>query len=414
MKFSKTIIAAVAAAAMIVPLAACGSGTADSGKTTITYFSWNNENQVKPIIEAFEKANPDIKVDLSTAQGEAADYAQTLTTRAAGNQLPDVFHMSIETRNEVLDAGLAKDLTNEPFMDSIPDTNKDLYTRDGKVYGMSPTAWVGVIVYNKDLLKQVGYDSVPETIDEFCELGKKLQAAGITPYMDDPTVVSGSFQPMLGGYYAKQGIDTSEWPEMGEGGSFEKQWTPIIKEWQKLIDSGTMPKEVVGVNNDQIKQQFMTGQLAMFRSGPWDFPDLNSSGVDYAAAPFPAVEGGEPYVGGGPDSPFAISSKIDGDKLKAAEKFLAFMNSEEGLKLEEKNIGQISVSSEYAADVAPQLQDIYDEYVTTGKYYWTNWSQNGNVMATEMTSQWQLLIQGSTDAASVAKHMDETWKANAK
>ncbi|NMM94559.1 ABC transporter substrate-binding protein [Bifidobacterium oedipodis] len=413
MKFSKSLIAAVATAAMIVPLAACGSaGAGDT--TTISYFSWNNENQVKPIIEAFEAANPGITVDLSTAQGEASDYAQTLTTRAAGNQLPNVFHMSIETRNEILDAGLARDITDEDFMQSIPDTNKELYTRDGKVYGMSPTAWVGVIVYNKDLLSQVGYDSVPETIDEFVELGEKLNDAGITAYMDDPTVVSGSFQPMLGGYYAAQGIETSAWPEMGEGGTFTEQWKTTLTEWKKLIDSGTMPKEVVGVTNDQIKQQFMTGQLAMFRSGPWDFADLDSSGIDYAVAPFPAIEGGETYVGGGPDSPYVISSQSEGDKLEAAKKFLSFLNSEEGLKLAEENIGQISVSSEYAANVDEHLQDVYDEYVTTGKYYWTNWSQNGNVMATEMVSQFQLLMQGEASVDEVIAHMDEVWEANAK
>ncbi|NEG89788.1 extracellular solute-binding protein [Bifidobacterium aerophilum] len=164
MKFSKVAVAAVAAVAMLVPLAACG-GTAGSGKTTITYFAWENEKMTKPIIDAFEKENPDIHVEMSTAQGAANDYAQTLTTRVAGGQVPDVFHMSIETRNEVLDAGLARDITDEPFVKNLPSTATDLYTRDGKVYGMSPTAWIGGIVYNKDLLKEVGYDSVPETLD---------------------------------------------------------------------------------------------------------------------------------------------------------------------------------------------------------------------------------------------------------
>ncbi|MBT1174182.1 extracellular solute-binding protein [Bifidobacterium sp. LC6] len=409
MKFSKTMIAAVAAAAMLVPLAACGSSTAGSDKTTITYFSWNNEKMMSPIVKAFEEANPDIKVEMSTAQGQATDYAQTLTTRVAGGQVPDVFHMSIETRNEVLDAGLARDITNEDFVKNLPKSQTDLYTRDGKVYGMSPTAWVGGIVYNKDLLKQVGYDSVPETLDEFIELGKKLQAQNITPYMEDMSVVSGSFQPMLGGYYSKQGIDASKWPEQDQGGTFSEQWTPVLKQWLKLVDSGTLPKETVGVSADQIKQNFMTGQLAMFRSGPWDFADLDSSGVDYGVAPFPAVDGGKPYVGGGPDSPFVISSKVDGAKLEAAKKFLAFMNSEEGLKLEEKQINQISVSPAYKANVAPQLKDLYEKYITNGDFYWTNWTRDGNVMGQEMASQFQLLVQGQASVADVTKALDAKW-----
>ncbi|KFI92961.1 ABC transporter substrate-binding protein [Bifidobacterium stellenboschense] len=409
MKFSKMLVAAAATVAMIVPLAACGGGAADSGKTTITYFSWNNEKMMSPIVKAFEEANPDIKVEMSAAQGQATDYAQTLTTRVAGGQVPDVFHMSIETRNEVLDAGLARDITNEDFVKNLPKSQTDLYTRDGKVYGMSPTAWIGGIVYNKDLLKEVGYDSVPETLDEFIDLGKKLQEKNITPYMEDMSVVSGSFQPMLGGYYAKQGIETSKWPELDEGGKFSEQWTPVLKQWTKLVDSGTLPKETVGVSADQIKQNFMTGQLAMFRSGPWDFADLDSSGVDYGVAAFPAVDGGQPYVGGGPDSPFVISSKAEGAKLDAAKKFVAFMNSEAGLKLEEKYINQISVSPEYKADVAPQLKDLYDKYITKGDFYWSNWSRDGNVMGQEMASQFQLLVQGQASVDDVTKALDAKW-----
>ncbi|NEG89787.1 extracellular solute-binding protein [Bifidobacterium aerophilum] len=227
--------------------------------------------------------------------------------------------------------------------------------------------------------------------------------------MEDMSVVSGSFQPMLGGYYAKQGIKTSDWPEQDEGGTFAKQWTPVLEQWMKLVDSGTLPKENVGVSNDQIKQSFMTGQLAMFRSGPWDFADLDSSGVNYGMAAFPAVDGGQPYVGGGPDSPYVISSKIDGDKLKAAEKFLSFINSEEGLKLKEENIGQISISPAYKANVAPQLKDLYDKYVTNGDFYWVNWTRNGTVMGQEMASQFQLLVQGQSTIADVTKDLDAKW-----
>jgi multiple sugar transport system substrate-binding protein len=318
--------------------------------------------------------------------------------------------MSIETRNEILDAGLAKDLTDEPFVKTLPDSSKELYTRDGKLYGMSPTVWIGGIVYNKDLLKKAGYDTVPDTLDEFIELGKKLQSQNVEPYMEDMSVVSGSFQPMLGGYYAKQGVKTDSWPEM-DGSTFADTWTPVLKQWMKLIDSGTLPKEAVGVNADQIKQNFMTGQLAMFRSGPWDFNDLDSSGVDYGVAAFPAVDGGEPYVGGGPDSPFAISSKADGAKLKAAEKFVSFMNSTEGLKLEEEHINQISVSTEYEAKVPDQLKDLYDQYIKGGKYYWIGWPKNGTTMGQEMASQFQLLVQGQATPEQVAKHLDEKWKA---
>lgn len=408
----REFVAGLTALAAMGSLAACGAGTGGAdGKTTLTYFSWNNEKMMSPIIAAFEKAHPAIRIDMSTAQGQGNDYAQTLTTRIAGNQVPDVFHMSIETRSAVMDGGYARDVTHEAFMKGIDPTASTLYTRDGKVYGMAPTAWAGGIVYNKKLLTKAGYSEVPATWDEFLAMGKKLKAAGVTAYMEDTSVVSGSFSPMLGGYYAKQGVTTGDDAIFDGKKTFAEVWTPLIAQWDRMVTEGVLPKNVVGVNADQIKQAFMTGQLAMFRSGPWDFNDLDTSGVEYAVAPFPALPGGEPYVGGGPDSPYVISSKISGAKLEAARTFLAFINSAAGLKLAQENINQVSTSANYDSVVAPQLQDVYAKYIKTGKYYWVNWPKGGTVMGQEIAAQWQLLIQGSATPASVAQHLDKKWKA---
>lgn len=68
-KKSIRMIAAVAAAAMLVPLAACGGGNAADGKTTLSFFSNNSQDKYQPIIDAFEKANSDIKIDYSTTTG---------------------------------------------------------------------------------------------------------------------------------------------------------------------------------------------------------------------------------------------------------------------------------------------------------------------------------------------------------
>ncbi|MEU9652096.1 extracellular solute-binding protein [Streptomyces sp. NPDC048110] len=410
--FARVLATSAALALAAASLAACGADAnngGSDGQTTISYFSWNNEASMKEIIDTFEAENPDINIDFSAPTGTANDYAQTLMTRISGNQTPDVFHMSVETRNEIIEAGLARDVTDARFMEGIDPTASEMYTKGGKVYGMAPTAWAGVIVYNKDLLKQAGYDSVPKDLDGFIQLGKDLLDEGITPYMEDTSVTSGSFNPMLGGYYAASG-KTDQTIFEGKT-TFESDWTPLIEQWQRLVTEGVLPPSTVGVGADQIKQSFMTGDLAMFRSGPWDFADLGTSGVDYGTAPFPAFEGGEPFIGGGPDSPYVLSSKIGGDKLAAAEKFLAFLNSDEGLTLAEKSLNQISTSAKHDSNVAPQLEDVYQDYVKRGKYYWINWPASGNVMGSEIAAQFQLLIQGQATPADVAKALDAKWSA---
>ncbi len=98
-------MAAAAGAAMLLPLAACG-GSADAGKTTISFLSWDNEQIMKPFIDEFEKENPDIKVDFGYAP-PTNEYIQTLQTRLVGNQAPDVFVITSENKNDLIDNGYA-------------------------------------------------------------------------------------------------------------------------------------------------------------------------------------------------------------------------------------------------------------------------------------------------------------------
>lgn len=410
MRIRNRIAATVISAAMLAPMAACGAG-ADSDTTTLTYFSWHPEPAMAPILKAFEDANPGIKIDMGVANGTANDYAQTLTTRIAGNQTPDVFHMSIETRSTIMDGGYALDLTDEPFMEGVDPTATELYTQDGRTYGMSLTAWIGAIIYNADALKSVGYDAVPTDFDEFLVMGKALADAGWMPYLEDTSVVSGSFSAMLGGYYHSQGISPSDDPVFTGKQTFEEVYTPLATQWQELVSSGTMPATSVGVNADQMTQAFLTGSLAMYRSGPWDFAKISEAGINFGVAPFPALDGGEPYVGGGPDSPFVISSKLEGDKLEAAKKFLAFLNTAETLAMFNEQLDQISTSAKYDSVVAPELEDVYTDYLKTGKYFWINWPTGGTVMGQEIASQWQLLIQGQASASEVAQALDRKWSS---
>lgn len=110
-------MAAAAGAAMLLPLAACG-GSADAGKTTISFLSWDNEQIMKPFIDEFEKENPDIKVDFGYAP-PTNEYIQTLQTRLVGNQAPDVFVITSENKNDLIDNGYALDMTGKSYVKKL-------------------------------------------------------------------------------------------------------------------------------------------------------------------------------------------------------------------------------------------------------------------------------------------------------
>ncbi|AZR06915.1 extracellular solute-binding protein [Trueperella pyogenes] len=411
MSLKKYLAAMAAASAAIMTLVGCSEGArgtegSSSETVTLSYFSWITETKIRPFIDAFEAANPNIKIDLSVAQGAANDYVSTLMQRIAGGQTPDVFHMSTATRNEIMDNGHALDLTGEPFMDGLDETGVAMYSKDGKQYGLPTSAWMGTIVYNKDLLDDLGYDKVPEDLEGFIKLGKKLQAKGIKPYMEDSTVVSGSFLPMLGGYYAASG--TSDEEIFTGKSTFEKQWTSPITHWMRLVEEGVIPAESVGLSDDQIKTAFLNGEVAMIRSGMWIVDEFREAGMRFGAAPLPALPNGEPFIGGGPDSPFSISASLDGTKLEAAKKFLAFVNSEEGLKkLEEA--GWLSTSHKYIAEVPEEFKDVYTKYLQQGKYYWLTLPEGGADIEQELPRQFQLLIQKKTTPQEVAQQLDKRW-----
>lgn len=55
------------------------------------------------------------------------------------------------------------------------------YSVDGKVYAMGVSTWTNAWVYNKDLLKKVGYDSIPATWDEIPDHVRQTQSRGNHP-----------------------------------------------------------------------------------------------------------------------------------------------------------------------------------------------------------------------------------------
>ncbi|NEG88778.1 ABC transporter substrate-binding protein [Bifidobacterium aerophilum] len=409
MKFNKSVkvaIAAAAAAAMLVPLAACGSSNgADSGKITLSYLSWSNENDAKPYIEEFEKENPDIKIDFSYAP-PTAEYIQTLQTRLVGNQAPDVFVITSENKADLIKNGYVMDLTGKSYTEKLSDANKEFLTKDGKLYGQSISSWAAGIAYNKDMLKQVGYTEFPKTWDEFLKLCKKLKDAGISPYIE--SIADGNDRipdSFTGSILAKKGTDLTTLADGNTPGANELEG---IKAWMKVYDEGYADRNAVGVSGDDAKTQFVNGQVAMYTTGAWDFDTFKQAGFDWGFAPIPAIDSEhEAYAQGSPSPGLAIYSKLTGDKLKAAEKFLEFQVSEWSLKKHSESGDAITVEG-FSSDVDEHYKDVYENNVKTGKYFLiTNFYNNPDVLGSTNTSEIQQLVQGAITPEQWAKNIDE-------
>lgn len=70
-----------------------------------------------------------------------------------------------------------------------------------------------------------------------------------------------------------------------------------LSEIVHLIDIGVLPRMASG---GDIPQELMAqGKLAMMISGPWDWPNLMKSGIDFGVAPMPGINGklGRAFIG---------------------------------------------------------------------------------------------------------------------
>jgi maltose/maltodextrin transport system substrate-binding protein len=70
-----------------------------------------------------------------------------------------------------------------------------------------------------------------------------------------------------------------------------------LSEIVHLIDIGVLPR--MASSNDIPEQLICQGKLAMMISGPWDWPNLMKSGIDFGVAPMPGIDGklGKAFIG---------------------------------------------------------------------------------------------------------------------
>lgn len=191
-KLTRTL-AGIAAAALIVPLAACGGsgngGTAtaegipakgtDDG-TEITLWTRSPlERQAKNVVEAYNKSHKNqVKLKIipnDDMEGKVGGASQT-------DSLPDILAGDVVRIPYWASEGIFTDITKQ--IDGL-DNKADLQqghieagTVDGAEYTLPFITDVSVMVWNKNLYKEAGLDPEqgPKSIDQFVEQAKKVAA----------------------------------------------------------------------------------------------------------------------------------------------------------------------------------------------------------------------------------------------
>jgi raffinose/stachyose/melibiose transport system substrate-binding protein len=345
------------------------SNDADAPKpVTISILSWNNEQEMKPVIDGFRAKYPHISFDFSFAP-PVTDYIAKLQTMLLSDTAPDIFIIAAENRNEIIDGGYAMDLTDQPFMSVMLDSNKPMLSKNGRTYAFTQTGWAGGLFYNKQLFKQAGIEKLPETWDEFIEICLKLKEAGIRPLYDRMHDITIIHSAMFGANVLSKNPDFDAKLFSGET-TFAEGWTEVLKMWKEgLIDNGILTPDMIGMTSEQVMNEFALGNVAMVPGGPWNIGTIEATNpdIEFEIMPIPGKEPGNKYYNGAPGVGFAINSKTK--HKEEALLFLEYLSSEEGLRKFEEGTGGIITAHGYTTNVHPAYLPAYNDGLMAGRIY---------------------------------------------
>lgn len=283
--FKKVLTASVAAGIMSAMMVA---GVAADDPTTIEmwyHISPDQATVLLDMIDQFQEENPDIKVE--TQSVAFSELKKQVTIGVAADELPDVTLCDTVDNVSFAAMGAAKDITEEVEawgeIDNYFEGPRNSAMYDGKYYGLPYYSNCLAIMYNKDILDEMGveYPTADWTWDDFKDMVAKTTTDdhyGLT--MSLIKSEEGTFNVIP--FIWQAGAD---YDSMDSDGA--KEALTMINDFYQ---NGYMSKELISMTQaDMCASLFATGKSAFMVGGSWlktnianENPDLNFGVVTFA------------------------------------------------------------------------------------------------------------------------------------
>jgi ABC-type glycerol-3-phosphate transport system substrate-binding protein len=186
------------------------------------------------------------------------------------------------------------------------------------------------MLYNKDLLKQLGFDRPPKDFAEFLEVGKKIKAANMQG------LVSGWGEVWMIDCFANDyafnimGKDKVLNTIKGKVPYTDPDWVKVFSLFKDMQDSGVMATGLVTMINKNAEQLFANGRAVFAFNGSWCVnvcKGMNPS-LNYGVMLPPKISDKFPMsIWGGAGSSFMVNAKSS--KKEEAVKFLQWLTGKE-------------------------------------------------------------------------------------
>ncbi|MCI6466137.1 MAG: ABC transporter substrate-binding protein [Faecalicatena sp.] len=293
----------------------------------------------------------------------------------------------------------------KPYMEAIPEwkasikpeIQKECTEESGEIYlaplGSEIKSYAGII-YNKELLRLAGYETFPETWEEFWKCLDALKALGVTPIS-----LHGS-----GSYWVPMLFATSYIYGIRDGKTFldedfpDSYQNPEMEGMLAMLDRmyGYTFEDAVEIDYDEAAERFCDGKAAIFANGYWMIEELpeNVKGK-LQFAPFP----GNILMNSPRMSAWAMTAGYDAKVTDGAAKLLAFR-----VQQDQENTQRLMNQEDLSS-----VEDTYISAVKKNKMvmpnYQMKWEQE--IQNDFFTENLPGYLEGDVDAKTLLKRMDE-------
>jgi raffinose/stachyose/melibiose transport system substrate-binding protein len=346
--FSRPLVTRIAGvgtvAVLLVALSACsssgsGGGSGDGSGASITFAVDNSPASLasgKALVTAFEKANPKITVKLSTRPA-GTDGDNLIKTRLSTGDMDDVFLYNSGSLLQALhpDSTLV-DLKGQSWTGSLTKQFTTVVSTDKGLYGAPwGTSFGGAVMYNKTVYSKLGLN-VPTSWSEFVANSEKIKAAGIAPVIQTfgDTWTS---QLFVLGDFANVLAQQPDWATKYTANKEKYTSAPAIdsfKHQAEVFSKGLTNKDFASATNvaglkmlaegTGAQYPMLTSTIATIQQNyPGKVKDIGVFAIPADSASNTQLTIWEPNA-------LYIPKSTTGNKLAAAEKFVAFANSKDG------------------------------------------------------------------------------------
>jgi len=364
----KKFIAVILAAILVMTLATAASAEQPKQKLLLWHrWSGTLENLVAECVDAFEKANPDIDVEIVSKTGEYFNMLQSMIAdAAAGNPSPDIFiggyamanyiatEMNVVTPDKLAPSEEALKEVYGRFDDNIMKIAAFKDVQVGLPFALSTMVmWVNMDIWAEAGLTEADipttYEDLTACLEKVVEKTGKNGACLATNDNWIDQQLSGSH----GGAIITEDLDHITFANDAVIG--EMTW------WQDLYNRGLSPK----CTYTEMTTMFYSGDVAVYCATCMNEANFNEyCQFNFKAFPLPAFTGYEKKLAAGGSS--LISFTQDPARYELTWRLMDFMCSDEAMQIWQKS-GYIC-PTHAKVDISPSQQVAIDQLPMAGNY----------------------------------------------